>query len=192
MPEIPKPSPTISSPDPGRANLDAVLPIVYEELRSLAASYMSREGHAASLRPTALVHEAYEKLIGQRNLDPANRPSFFAAAAAIMRRVLIDHARARKADKRGGDSRPVALDSGIVDPTEARPPEPIDVLVLDEALSRLAELHARAAKVVELRYFAGLSAAEAALALGVSERLVFEDWAFAKAFLHRELRSHAL
>lgn len=177
---------------PARPQLDAILPLVYEELRSLAAAYMAREGKAPSLRPTALVHESYERMIGQRNLNAADRPAFFAAAAAVMRRVLIDHARARKAYKRGGEARRVMLESGIIDPSTPDVSEAVDVLDLDAALIRLAQMHQRAATVVELRYFAGLSAAETARALGVSERLVFDDWSFAKAFLHRELSKHAL
>jgi len=170
--------------------MDEALAKIYDELRALAASFMAREQHAQSLQPTALVHEAYERLIGQRNLDPADRSRFFAAAAAIMRRVLIDHARARRADKRGGDERAVTLDTGVVG-SASDEPAAVDVLELDAALERLSKVHDRAAKVVELRFFGGLSVPETARSLGVSERLVFDDWAFARAFLHRELSDHA-
>lgn len=173
----------------GRRDLDEVIPKIYDELRALAAGFLSGERQAQSLQPTALVHEAYGKLVGQRNLSGADRATFLAAAANVMRRVLIEHARARGAEKRGGGVRPVSLDTGRVEGVagEESGAGGVDVLRLDAALGRLSALHERAARVVELRFFGGLSVPETATALGVSERLVYDDWAFARAVLHREL-----
>jgi len=180
------------TPNPTRPKLDALIPKIYEELRSLAAAALSNERHAQTLRPTALVHEAYERLATQRQLEVTDRGKFFAAAANVMRRVLIDHARARGAEKRGGDSQSITLDTRIAGeepeaPTSAFP----ELMDLESAMTALELVHGRAARVVELRFFAGLTAPEAAAALDVSERLVFDDWSFARAFLHRELSRNA-
>lgn len=160
---------------------DAHLPAVYDELRALASTYLRSEGAGHTLQPTALVHEAYVRLAGQRTElnDPRH---YFALAAQAMRRVLIDHARRRKAQRRGGE-RPVTLRPGHAVTDD----DPVDVLALDQALTKLETEHERAARTVELRYFAGLGVAETAEVLGVSGVTVKRDWRFAKAWLAREM-----
>jgi RNA polymerase sigma factor (TIGR02999 family) len=160
---------------------DKLLPLVYDEFRALARHY--RANH--TLQPTALVHEAYMKLVDQTRVDWQGRSHFFAVAAQAMRRILVDHARARQRDKRGGGRARVVLDEAVA----LSPQKDEDVLALDEALERLAKLDARQAKVVELRFFGGMNVEEVAAALGVSKRTVEGDWTFARAWLSRELRS---
>jgi RNA polymerase sigma-70 factor, ECF subfamily len=160
-----------------------LMPIVYDELRALAARYLRNERAGHILQPTALVHEAFLRLFDDRYVQRLDRVHFLALAAVAMRRILVEHARARAAGKRGGDAPHVTLDSGIVD--LARPG--IDLLTLEDALGRLAGLDERQARVVELRFFGGLSIEEVAEALGVSPRSVDADWALARAWLHREL-----
>ena len=162
---------------------DRLIPLVYEELRQLAHRYLSREAPGHTLQTTALVHEAYFRLVDQRDADWQNRVQFFAVAAATMRRVLIDHARSRQAVKRGGGAIHITLD-------DATPPvqDPgVDLLELDEALVRLAALDPQQAKIVELRYFTGLGIEEAAELLGISPATVKRDWVVARAWLRREL-----
>ena len=154
-----------------------MLPLVYAELRQLAAAKLTHEPSGHSLDATALVHEAYLKLVGDQKFD--GRGHFFAAAAEAMRRILVDQARTRRALKRGGGA--VRVD---VEPDRLTAPAPDDeLLALDEALSRLAESHPEHAALVKLRYFAGLSADDAASALGISPSTADRRWAFARAWL---------
>ena len=166
---------------------DEWLPPVYAELRRLAAAHLAREAPGQTLQPTALVHEAYLRLAhfapGDSPEAKHERNQFLAAAATAMRRILIDRARARKAEKRGG-----GRGRADVDPDRVAAPERSDeLLALDEALIRLAAKDLRKAKLVELRYFAGLTLDEAAAALDISPATADRDWAFARAWLHREL-----
>jgi RNA polymerase sigma factor (TIGR02999 family) len=164
--------------------LDELIPLVYAELRSLAASYLRGEGEGATLQPTVLVHEAFLRLIDQRTATWQNRAHFFGVAARVMRRVIIDHARRRKAERRGG-GRFVTLDEesgGSID-------EPGDLIRIDEALAELEKLDERRARMVELRYFGGLTIEETAQVLGVSPMTVKRDWQLAKAWLQRALTS---
>ncbi|MBI1786438.1 MAG: sigma-70 family RNA polymerase sigma factor [Acidobacteria bacterium] len=165
--------------------LDRLIPIVYEDLRRVAARYMRSEQPGHTLQTTALVHEAYMRLTREQDRTWENRAHFFAVAAQIMRNLLVDHARAAAREKRGGGAAHLALDeeSGLtaVDP---------DVLLaLDDAMRRLAEVDPRASRIVELRYFVGLSNEEVADVIGTTERTVRRDWNTAKAWLRAELRS---
>lgn len=157
--------------------------VVYDELRALAGRYLRRERSDHTLQATALVHEAYIKLIGQCDVDWRDRAHFYAAAANIIRRLLVDHARRRNRVKRGGGQQRVSIED--VTPTAHR--AEIDLLALDTALQELARLHERQARIVELRYFAGLSPEECGKLLDVSERTVFDDWKMAKAWLRRRM-----
>jgi RNA polymerase sigma factor (TIGR02999 family) len=159
---------------------------VYGELRGLARGYLQRERPGHSLRPTALVHEAYVKLVDQRRVQWQNRAQFFAIAAHLMRRVLVDHARARLALKRGAGAA-VPLDG--IDP--AASPEYIDVLSLDAALTRLSSQYPRQAQLVELRFFGGLTGEEIAAALDIAPITVKRDWALARAWLFRDMNRQA-
>ena len=164
---------------------DQLIPVVHAELVRLARAYMRREREGHTLEPTALVHEAYLRLVDQQHVRWANRGHFFALAAQAMRRVLVDHARAHAAAKRGGGAERVTL-SGLA---AADPGAVVDVLWLDEALERLAALDARQAKVVELRYFAGMEVEEVADALGISPATVKREWATARVWLAHTLRT---
>ena len=166
----------------GRA-VDRLLPLVYEELRAIAASRMRAERAGHTLSATALVHEAYLKLVDQRRADWKNRAHFFAVAARAMRRILLDYAIARQAEKRGGGEAIVTLHDDH--PDEASSLD--DIVAVDEALTRLAALDERQARVVELRFFAGLGMEEIAEALGVSLATANRDWRVARAFLTAEL-----
>jgi RNA polymerase sigma-70 factor (ECF subfamily) len=163
---------------------DKLLPLVYDEFRALARHYLAQERANHTLQPTALVHEAYMKLVDQTRVDWQGRSHFFAVAAQAMRRILVDHARSRQREKRGGGRARVMLDDDVA----LSPQKDEDVLALDEALQRLAKMDPRQAKVVELRFFGGMSVEEVAQALGVSKRTVEGDWTFARAWLSRELR----
>jgi len=163
--------------------LDRLIPLVYDELRRQARRQLRRERVGHTLQPTALVHEAFLRLAGQSQAQWQNRRQFFAVASRVMRRVLVDQARARAASKRGDGLTRVALDDAVA--TGASPD--VDVLALDQALDRLEQLDPRQARVVELRYFGGMSAAEAAEAVGLSLATVNRDWAMARAWLFREL-----
>ena len=160
-----------------------LLPLVYDELKQLAQRRMNSERVAHTLQATALVHEAYLRLVGDQQMAWSNRRHFFGAAAEAMRRVLVDHARKVKADKRGGDLARVSLSVGQLVGHD----DPDRVLALDEALESLAAEDSRAAEVARLRYFAGLSVAETALAMEVSERTVMREWTFARARLSQLL-----
>jgi len=163
---------------------DELLPIVYEELRSLAAQQLSNENPGHTLQATALVHEAYLKLVGGGGEQGWNsRGHFFAAAAEAMRRILVDRARRRSAQKRGGGMQ--RIDLGGLELSVDSDPE--QMLALDEALGRLREIDAQAESIVNLRFFAGLTLDQAARSLGVSERTAYRDWAFAKSWLYREM-----
>jgi RNA polymerase sigma-70 factor, ECF subfamily len=152
---------------------------VYDELRRLARKYMRAERVNHTLQPTALVNEAYLRLIGQPGISWQNRAHFFAAAAQLMRHILVDHARAHRAGKRGGAQDQVTLDENLL----ASETTSVDVLALHEALEKLAKLDARQARVVELHFFAGLTFEEIAYLLETSERTVKRDWAMARAWL---------
>jgi RNA polymerase sigma-70 factor (ECF subfamily) len=165
------------------AALDRLVPLVYAELRRVAHRYMRDERPNHPLQTTALVHEAYLRLIDVTRVDWQSRTHFFAVSAQLMRRILVEAARRRHADKRGGDASHVALDEAVV-PAAARA---ADLVALDEALEQLATLAPRKARVVELRYFGGLSVEETAAVLGISAETVGRDWRMAKLWLQRDL-----
>jgi RNA polymerase sigma factor (TIGR02999 family) len=160
-----------------------LIPLVYKELRRIAAGYLRKEGRGYSLQPTALVHEAYLRLTDIREVDWQSRSHFYAVSATIMRRIIVDHARARQAQKRGEGWDAVSLNDAIL-PSPQRAPE---IMALDEALDRLARLSERQAKIVELRFFAGMNEEETGSVLGISSRTVKRDWRIAKAWLFKEL-----
>jgi RNA polymerase sigma factor (TIGR02999 family) len=163
--------------------LDKLIPIVYAELHLRAARYLRRERPGHTLQTTALIHEAYLRLVEQRQVRWQNRAHFFAIAAHLMRRILVDHARGRDAAKRGGADIRVTLDDALA----ASAGRDVNLIALDEALTRLAEIDARQSRVVELRYFSGLSIEETAEVLDVSPATVKLDWSMAKAWLRREM-----
>lgn len=166
-----------------QAALDKLMPLVYAELHRLAKRYMGREHAGHTLQTSALVNEAYLRLVDAHGVRWQNRAHFFAVSAQIMRRILVDFARARKNLKRGGGARQVTLDEGLV----VSPESGADLLALDEALEKLEVLNPRQSKVVVLRYFGGLNEEEVAEALNVSPRSVRHDWSLARAWLYREL-----
>ena len=167
-----------------RAAADALLPLVYAELRRIAAAQLANERPGHTLQPTALVHEAYLRLAGSES-GFENKAHFLAAGAQAIRRVLVDHARTKKRDKRGGGAQRVDISSA--DPAAPDARAEVDLIELDDAMQRLAQVSDRAARVVEMRYFGGLSMAEIGVALGISERTAAGDWAIARAWLRREL-----
>lgn len=169
-----------------RRKAEELLPQVYDELRRLARGYMARENRGHTLEPTALVHEAWVRMADQSRVDWQGRTHFRAVGAQMMRRVLIDHARKREGQKRGGGLQRVTLGDTLLRPPEAEVDLP-ELLALDDALGRLADLDERQARVVELRCFGGLTHAEIAETLGVSERTVGSDWKHGRAWLRREL-----
>jgi RNA polymerase sigma factor (TIGR02999 family) len=157
--------------------------IVYRDLRKRAAIYLARERPDHTLQPTALVNEAYLRLVGQDRLTWQNRAHFFGVAAQMMRRILVDHARERRAAKRPGAAMRVTFDDHIA----ATQPRDCDLLQLDRALTDLSRVDPRQASIVELRYFAGLSEAEVASLLSLSRRTVTRDWQTARAWIHRQM-----
>lgn len=165
--------------------LDRLLPLVYDELRRQAARYLRRERAGHTLQTTALIHEAYLRLVDQKNVHWQNRAHFFGLAAQLMRRILVDHARSKKRDKRGGSDIRVSLTGAQVLAKD----RDVDVVALDEALDRLAQLDEQQSRIVELRFFSGLTVEETAEALSISPATVKRDWSMAKAWLHRELSS---
>jgi len=169
------------STDPGR-----LLELVYEDLRRLAGSYMQNERSDHTLQATALVHEAYTRLVDWKNVSWQNRAQFFSVAAQVMRNVLIDHARANKSQKRDGHK--LVLDDAISLPDHRQ----IDLIALDEALQNLEKLDPRQAKIVELRFFGGLTIPETAYILKVSETTIRREWTFAKAWFQRELSDSSI
>ena len=160
-------------------------PLVYDELRRLARSYLRRHAFRNSLQPTIIVHETWLKLVDQHQVTWQNRAQFFGLAAKIMRDLLVDHARERQAAKRGGDQERLSL--SVVADRGPEVEEQIDLLALDEALDRLTEINPRRSQVILLRFFGGLTGAETAAALGVSEGTVERDWSLARAWLYNEL-----
>ena len=166
-----------------RAALDSLLPLVYDELRRIARHYLQGERPGHTLQSTALVNEAYVRLVAQDFPQWQNRAHFFAVAAQIMRQILVDHARSHRASKRGGDVYKVALDEAMEQPQTAD----VDIIALDDALKSLAEMDPQQSRVVELRFFAGLSIEDTAEALGISSSTVKRDWVTARAWLYREL-----
>lgn len=170
--------------DGDKTALDQLMPLVYAELRRLAKSYMRRERPGHTIQTTALIHEAYLRLIDADQVRVENRRSFFGVAARLMRQVLVDLARARHSQKRGGAARQVSFDEALV--ISKQPDE--GLLALDEALQELAQIDARKSQMVELRFFGGLSVAETAEALDVSVETIHRDWRLAKSWLLRRLR----
>ena len=161
-----------------------LIPVVYDELRRLASSYMRRERVDHTLQATALVHEAYVKLIEQRSVNWQSRAHFFGVAAQLMRRILIDHARGHLRQKRGGEQQKVSLDEAFIFSDQHAD----ELIAVDESLNLLAKVDPRQARVVELRFFGGLSVEEAAEVLAVSPKTVKRDWSVAKAWLYADLK----
>jgi RNA polymerase sigma-70 factor (ECF subfamily) len=170
-----------------RAALDELIPLVYDELRRLAHLYTGRESPGHTLQTSALVNEAYLRLADQTNPRWQNRAHFFAICARLMRQILVDHARRRRSRKRAGGAQRVSLDEDAIVSEERA----ADVVALDEALALLAELDHRQSRIVELRFFGGLSIEETAEVLGVSPGTVMRDWTLAKAWLRREISGAA-
>ena len=164
--------------------LDNLLPLVYDELHRQAANFLRKERLGHTLQTTALINEAYLKLIDRQDVNWESRTHFFAVAAQAMRRILVDYARAKHREKRGGDNVKLSLEDATL---VAAKEKGIDLIALDEALNKLAKFDAQQARVVELRYFSGLSLEETAEALHVSRATVARDWEAARAWLHREL-----
>ncbi len=179
-----------------RQATNELFPVVYDELRQIASGFMANERAGHTLQPTALVNEAYMRLVGPTEVTWENRAHFFGAAARAIRRILTDHARAKGSLKRGGNFERQSLDA-IADSVASRVPIPgedtsvdgLDMVELDAALTRLAEIDEQKARVVELRFFAGLTSEQTAAALGVSLSTVARDWQFARLWLHRELEN---
>src|SRR5436853_5726921 len=169
--------------DGDREALDRLLPLVYDELRRQAARYLRRERQGHTLQTTALIHEAYLRLMDQHRVAWQNRAHFYGIAAQLMRRILVDHARRRQAGKRGGSDIKVQLEENVA----AAPDRDVNLVALDEALTRLAEIDPQQSRIVELRYFSGLSVEETAAVIGVSPRTVTRDWNIAKAWLRQEI-----
>lgn len=165
--------------------LDRLIPLVYEELRSIAGRYLARESVGHTLQSTALVHEAYFRLVGQRRVRWQNRAHFFGIAAQMMRRILVDHARRQHRDKRGGPAPKLSLDEAVA---VAEPEVDVDLLALDEALTALARIDPRGARIIELRFFSSLTIDETAAVLDVSTGTVKRDWNAARAWLYREMK----
>jgi RNA polymerase sigma factor (TIGR02999 family) len=165
------------------AALDKLIPAVYQELRRMADRCLRGENAEHSLQPTALVHEAYLRLIDQSRVEWHNRAHFFGVAAQMMRRILVDHAKTKHREKRGGKARKLSLDeiTNYADEPAA------ELVALDEALKILAEMDERKSRIVEMRYFGGLTVEETAQVLGVSDKTVIRDWNLAKAWLYQEL-----
>ena len=165
------------------AALEELVPLVYAELRRIAGRYVRRERAGHSLQATALVHEAYLRLFKDADLSFENRAHFLGIAARSMRQILVEHARARDAEKRGGERRRITLDEGVA----SGGPAEVDLLALEEVLERLAARDANQARIVELRFFGGLTNEETAAAMGISPATVKRAWVVARAWLFREL-----
>jgi len=165
--------------------INELVPFLYDDLRRLAAAHMRRERAGHSLQPTALVHETYVRLIDQRQAKWLNRAHFFGAAAGVMRRILVDLARTRRAEKRGGQLARVTLAEDVAIDSQTE----IDVLALHESLERMATFSPRQERIVELRYFGGLTIEETAAVLGISDATVVREWTVAKAWLRAALSS---
>jgi RNA polymerase sigma factor (TIGR02999 family) len=169
--------------DGDRGVLDELLPVVYGELRKLASSYLRRERVGHTLQPTALVHEAYMRLVDQTQVQWQNRAHFFGVAAQMMRRILVDYARAHEAEKRGGEFQKLSLDENI----DVSGERDVNLVALDDALNLLADIDPQKMKIVELRFFGGLSVEETAEVLGVSAPTVKRQWRMAKAWLYGQV-----
>ena len=167
-----------------RAALDELLPLVYRELRQIAARHLAQERPGHTLQATALVHEAYLRLIDQHSVDWRNRAHFFSIAAEMMRRILVNHAVGRRAQKRGAGETLLSLDEVVSFPNR----QDVDLILLDGALNRLAELDPLQARIVEMRFFAGLTVEEVAEALGVADSEVKREWRSARAWLTAQLK----
>lgn len=163
--------------------VDELLPMVYDQLRLLAHQYFKQQPSVHTLQPTAVVHEAYLKLCKQQDVDWRNRSHFFAVSANAMRNILVDHARGKAAEKRGGGLQRIEFDEGLLDGIQSDE----NVLALDEALTKLEKLDQRQAKIVELRFFGGLIVKEIAEAMGISKRTVELEWKMIRVWLRREL-----
>jgi RNA polymerase sigma factor (TIGR02999 family) len=185
LPQDREPEDVPSDPSGGKAALDAATPAIYRELKRLARNYLARERTGHTLQPTALVHEAYMRLVGQRSVDWTNHAQFIGVAANMMRRILTDHAKARMAAKRGKPAGPLALESTVA----VTSGNSVDVLDLDRALTKLSELDQRLVSIVELRFYGGLSIEETAEALHIGVATVSRDWATARLWLMRELNT---
>jgi len=170
-----------------RDALEDLIPVVYAELRRIAARHFRHERPGHTLQPTVLVHEAYLKMVDQDHARWQNRAQFFGVAAQLMRRILVDHARTHAAAKRGGGMTPITL----VDVADASPPRGVDVIALDEALTRLTGLYPEQGRLVELRYFGGLTIEETGEAMGTSPATVKRQWTVARAWLLRDLKGEA-
>lgn len=170
--------------DGNQQALEDLMPLVYDELHRQAARFLRRERPNHTLQTTALINEAYIKLIDQHDVNFNSRSHFYAIAANIMRRILVDHARAKNRDKRGGNAVPVQLEKETI---AIQSEQSVDLIALDEALNRLAEHDEQQARIVELRYFGGLTLEETAETMQLSRTTVATDWAMAKAWLYREL-----
>ncbi len=166
-----------------QAALDALVPLVYQELRKLADHYLRQERPDHTLQATALVHDAYLRLVGQTSISWQNRAHFFSVAAQVMRHILVDHARHHNADKRGGGERKLSLDEAVSFFEE----RDVKLVALDDALNELAKLDEQQARIVELRFFGGLTVEEIAEVLQVTPGTVRHDWRMGKAYLHRAL-----
>ena len=172
-----------------KAALDRLTPLVYDEIRRIAHRYVQREREGQTLQTTALVNEAYLRLAGSANIDWQNRAHFYAVTAQVMRRILIDHARRRQYVKHGGETERVPFEVAISEVGSMSQPRAAELLALDEALDELARLDSRKSRVVELRYFGGLSLEETAKVLDVSPMTVRRDWRAAKAWLYKKVMS---
>src|SRR3954470_6660948 len=170
-----------------QAAVDALTPLVYSELRRLAAGYLRDERAAATLQPTVLVHEAYLRLVSQSMPDWESRSHFFGVASHLMRQILVDHARKHNSEKRGGGAAKVALEEAL----GFAPKRSSSMIALDDALNQLAKIDARQAKVIELRFFGGFSVEETAQALGVSVATIGREQRMAEAWLHREIGNNS-
>lgn len=169
--------------------LDRLLPLIYPKLRRMASQQLRDERHGHTLVPSALVHELYLRLVDQRRSTWENRAHFFGLAAQLMRRILVDHARSRHAGKRGGSVTRVSLDDALDEPDpRGRPGAAAELLAIDQALDRLSKMDHDQARIVELRFFAGLTVEETAHVLKRSARTVKREWRLARAWLYRELR----
>jgi RNA polymerase sigma factor (TIGR02999 family) len=164
--------------------IQRLMPLVYDELHRRASRYMRQERSGHTLQPTALVHEAYLKLVGQREASFKNRSHFFAVASQLMRRILIDHARARLSAKRGGEQNTYSL----AESADFRAGTPIELIAIDDALQKLRVLDSRQEQIVEMRFFGGLTVEETAEVLGVSTRTIEREWTMARAWLYLQLR----
>ncbi|HWB10858.1 MAG TPA: sigma-70 family RNA polymerase sigma factor [Pirellulales bacterium] len=175
--------PTPECSDPRARPVDELVPLIYDELRRVAARYLRREAPGNTLQPTALVHEAFVKLAGQQRVDWQGRTHVLAIGAKAMRRILVDHAKRKRRVKRGGGLNRIQLDEA----TALSPERDEDLLAVDEALDKLAAIDERQATIVELRFFGGMTVEEVAQTLGISKRTVESEWTMVRAWLRREL-----